>query len=93
MKNTAKRDQYITREGILKLLSDDEIARVSTTEAGPPLAKGDEYVDLQHLYLGVRRMEANIQIKMGEVLPRRAVRDSTWSQICARIASPQAASR
>jgi hypothetical protein len=30
----------------LKLLSDDDIARVSTAETAASLAEGDEYVDL-----------------------------------------------
>ncbi len=87
MNTETKRNDYVTRDAILKLLSDDEVARVSTKEAGPPLVDGDEYVDLAHLNQGVRRMQASTPIKMGEVLPRSAVADKTWSKICARLAT------
>ena len=44
---TAQRTEYITRDTILRLLSDDEIARVSTAETAAHLAKDDEYIDLE----------------------------------------------
>ena len=91
MSTNANADGYLTRDAILKLLSDDEVARVSMREAGPPLLEGDEYVDLEHPYEGVRRMKATTRITMGEVLPRSMVEDATWSRVCARLVLPQAA--
>ncbi len=44
---TDTRSEYITRESILKLLSDEEIARISTAETAKALAVGAEYVDLE----------------------------------------------
>jgi hypothetical protein len=70
----------------LGFLTDEENARLSTLEAGPALIVGSEYVDLEHPSRGVRRMEVQMTVKMSEVLPRGAVKDATWSKICARIA-------
>jgi hypothetical protein len=80
-----ERSEYVTRDAILKLLSDDEIARVSTAEAGPLLLEGDEYVDLGHLNQGVRRMHLETRIAMGKVIPRSAVEDATWAKICTHL--------
>jgi len=88
MNDEAKRHDYITRDAILKLLSEQETAQVSAAESGPPLAVGEEYVELDHLKNGVRRMRPTTQLKMGGVLARRSVHDSTWSQICSRLGAP-----
>jgi len=68
-------------------LSDDEIARVSTREAGPPLGPGEEYLDLKHLKHGVRYMTSMTHVKISDLLPRNVVSDETWSKICARLSS------
>jgi hypothetical protein len=74
MTNTA-RTELLTRENILKLLSDDEVSKVSTAEAGIHLAEGEEYLDLERLELGV------LKASMGSVLPRKAVEPATWARI------------
>jgi hypothetical protein len=79
--------EYLTRDSILKLLSDSELAWVSAREGGPALADGDEYVDLQHLHQGVLRVHAATRITIGEVLPRSAIAEKTWQQVCARLAA------
>jgi hypothetical protein len=80
--NSHKRIDYLTRDGIMKLLSDDEAASVSTAESADELAEGDEYLDLEHLDEGVRKADGLI-INMGRVLPRKAVHETTWSKILA----------
>lgn len=82
---TNKRTEYITRDTILRLLSDDEVARVSTTETAACLARGDEYVDLEAPDHGVQRVLENDGISMGHVLPRKAVHEKTWRQIAALL--------
>jgi uncharacterized membrane protein len=77
---------YENREAILKLLSDDEVARVSTAEGAPRLADGDEYVDLEQLSLGVRRASGTAA-PMGHVLPRKAVQEKTWNKILGQLAT------
>ena len=81
----AKRAEHVTRDAILKLLSDEEIAKVSTAEAASKLTEGVEYLDLEHLDQGVQRAQSSAKVTMGDVLPRSAVRDETWSKILARL--------
>ncbi|MGD0524998.1 MAG: hypothetical protein ABSE49_07635 [Polyangiaceae bacterium] len=81
----AIKSAHETRGRIMELLSDDEVARVSTAEGGAPLADGDEYVDLEAPDNGVRRVHGVMQQTMGRVLPRRAVSAATWAKITARI--------
>ena len=77
---TEARAGYVTRETILKLLSDDEIARVGTAETKPMLSIGDDYVDLEQLDRGVQQAMGETS-GMGRVLPRTAVREDTWHKI------------
>lgn len=88
MKND-DRAAYITRDALLKLLSDDEVAKVSTAETAPRLADGDEYLDLEHLDQGVQRA-GGTATPMGRVLPRSAVHPDTWSAILMKLTAPSA---
>jgi hypothetical protein len=83
MKND-KRSEYVARDTILKLLSDDEIASVSTAETQPRLAHGDEYLDLEQIDRGVQRADG-IKVFMGRVVPRAAVQEGTWNKILAYL--------
>jgi hypothetical protein len=87
MRTNHKSVDYVTRNALMQLLSDEEMGRMTTLESGPALAVGDEYVDLEHPHQGIRRVLQMGTVKMSEVLPRRAVGDATWSKICARLAS------
>jgi hypothetical protein len=71
----------LTREAILTLLSDAEIAKVSRAEDAPRLVEGDEYVDLENPGAGVRQVHAGSHVRPGHVLPRSAVSDDTWDKI------------
>ena len=82
-----KRTEYITRDTILRLLSDDEVARVSSSEAANRLAEGDDYVDLEAPDEGVQRAIGNDGIPMGRVLPRKALHEKTWRQIEALLSA------
>jgi hypothetical protein len=82
---TQARAAYVTRDTILKLLSDEEIARVSTAETEAKLTKGDEYVDLEHLDQGVLRADPAINLAMGHVVPRSAVSAASWARILAQL--------
>ena len=81
---TDKRTDYVSRDSILKLLSDDEVASVSTAETAAKLADGDEYVDLTQLAQGVQRAHGT-GTPMGRVLPRKAVHEKTWSDILTQL--------
>ena len=54
----AERAEHIARDTILKLLSDEENAKVSSAEGSAVLAQGEEYVDLEHLDRGIQRADA-----------------------------------
>ena len=76
-----KGGRYLTRDAILKLLSDDEIARVATLESAEQLAAGEEYLDLARPERGVLRAEAGRALDMAHVLPRSALGEETWAKI------------
>jgi hypothetical protein len=86
MKNDA-RTSYVLRDTILNLLSDHEVASVSTAETGVSLADGDEYVDLEQLDRGVTQAHGKTT-PMGRVLPRKSVREETWSLILTQLSRP-----
>jgi hypothetical protein len=79
MSHDAKREA-ITREAVLALLSDAEVAKVSRAEDEPRLIEGDEYVDLEDPSAGVRQVHAK-SARPRTALPRSAVSDATWGKI------------
>ena len=81
----AKRTDHVVRDNILKILSNEEIARISTAETASTLTEGVEYLDLEHLDQGVQRAKAVTKVTMGRVLPRTAVRGETWIKILAQL--------
>jgi hypothetical protein len=83
-----ERTEYVTRDSILKLLSDDEVAKVSTSETRARLLDGDEYLDLEQLDRGVQRA-GGTTTPMGRVLPKNAVHANTWSRILSLLAAPR----
>jgi hypothetical protein len=72
--------EVITREAILALLSDAEVAKVSRAEDEDRLVEGDEYIDLEDPSAGVRQVHAK-SARPRNALPRSAVSDSTWAKI------------
>jgi hypothetical protein len=78
------RIDYIARDSVLRLLSDAEIASVSTAETAADLLDDEEYLDLEHLAEGVRR-SGHGKAPMGRVLPRKAVSEETWTQVVAQL--------
>jgi hypothetical protein len=81
-----QRTENVTRESILKLLSDDEVASVCTAETAIRLAEHDEYVNLEQLERGVQKAEG-AGPAMGTVLPRKAVHANTWGKILTALAA------
>jgi hypothetical protein len=82
--------RYLARDRVLSLLSDSEVARVSTAESAPRLAPGEEYLDLEALDQGMQR-SVGAGTPVGHVLPRRAVEEATWSKILRELAGAQVA--
>jgi hypothetical protein len=88
-KQNDPRTAYVTRENVMKLLSNEEVADVASTESDIRLADGDEYLDLEQLDQGVQR-SPGANTPMGRVLPKKAVRDTTWVKILQVLAKPTA---
>jgi hypothetical protein len=86
MKND-NRSQYVTRESILLLLSDDEVAAVATAETATRLPDGDEYLDMEQLDQGVQRAHQE-KTPMGRVLPKKSVHEDTWQKILKQLPAP-----
>jgi hypothetical protein len=78
------RTEFVFRYSILGMLSDDEVASVTTAETAMGLSDGDEYLDLEQLDRGVRLAGA-MSGPMGCVLSRRAVRETTWSKVLTQL--------
>lgn len=74
----------VMRDAVLDLLSNEEVADVATDASARSLRAGDEYLDLEHVELGVRQA-SGLAIPRGYVLPRTAVSDVTWRRIVARL--------
>jgi hypothetical protein len=84
---TTQMKNALKREAILKLLTDVEVAKVSTAEDAPRLIEGDEYVDLEDLDSGVQLVQATPRTAPGRALPRSAVSGTTWTKIVDVVAS------
>jgi hypothetical protein len=73
------------RNLILKTLWEDPIAAVAGGAIPERIRKGEEYIDLQRLQVGVQRAH-HIMAPTGGELSRRAVQAGTWSKILAQLA-------
>jgi len=78
------RSQYVTRESVLLLLSDDEVAAVATAETAARLAEGDEYLDMEQLDQGVQKAHQK-KTPMGRVLPKKSIHENTWQKILKQL--------
>jgi hypothetical protein len=87
-----QRNKYLTRNGILKMLSDEEVARVSAAETKERLMDGEVYVDLTRLEQGVRRARGETT-PTRPVLPKKAIEEKTWKSILEHLAVLESASR
>lgn len=81
-----QRRHYLVRAGMLKLLSHEEVASVSTAEPADQLGEGDEYIDLKHIDRGVCRARG-VTPPMARVLDRKAVKEATWTKIVQQLAT------
>jgi hypothetical protein len=84
-----RKSEYVRRDTILKLLTDQEAASVSTAESAPSLAVGELYLDLEHLDHGVQ-LAGDTTLPMGQVLPRKAVSEATWNRIVSQLVTASA---
>jgi hypothetical protein len=73
------------RDTILKLLTDDEVAKVSSAEGRSGLKNGVEYLDLTHLERGIQTAGILTHVNVGHVIPRNAVSAQTWQKITSQL--------
>jgi hypothetical protein len=78
------RTDLISRNTILKMLSQDEMGSVSTAETALRLPKDDEYIDLSQLGRGVQKASGTALV-MGHILSRKSVHHDTWIKIVAEV--------
>ena len=79
---STKFDAAVTRDTILKLLTDEENAKVSTLEDNSEIT--GEYIDLENISKGVQNASGG---STHNVLPKSAVSAETWSKIVAMVGS------
>lgn len=80
-RNAPKGGTYATRDAIMKLLSDEEIARVAAFQADAHLAAGDEYIDLRYPERGVLCVESERVLDVAYMLPRSLLAAATWLKL------------
>ena len=90
MTNNAHAAAHHARDGILKLLTDEEVARVGPAETGMNLSPGEPYLDLEHLEHGVRIARLTGTMSTANVLPKRFVGEDSWLKILAELATSRA---
>ncbi len=85
--NTDAMNDTLTRERIIGLLTDEEVAKVSAAEGARRLVEGDEYVDLEDVRAGVQQVQAKPRTAPAAALARSSVSDATWVKIVRAVAS------
>jgi hypothetical protein len=80
--SAAHRANYVSRDAILKLMSNDEIAKVSTAEAAAGLKAEGEFFDLEHLGDGIHQNDTAAPV----TLDHAAFLIEAWNSILAQMA-------
>ena len=79
------RADLVGRDAILKFLSDEEAAKVSTDETAASIRDGAEDLDLQSIDRGILAAKVGTKVEMGHAVPRSAVSAATWAKILASL--------
>jgi hypothetical protein len=88
MKPTAE-GEYLTRQHVLQLLANGELADLSQGSGSGALRNGDEYLDLEHLALGVQRARTGVT-PAAHALSRKSVHEDTWRKILRQLSAAPA---
>jgi hypothetical protein len=78
-----KQPEPVTRENLLSILSDEEVATVGTPTTVAQVVAGDEYIDLAAIDRGVQR--AAESQRLNDVLVKRSVQENTWRKIVTNL--------
>lgn len=78
-----KQPEPVTRDNLLKILSDEEVVCVGSAQTAALIVDGDEFIDLAEIDRGVQRAGESRPLK--DVLPRKAVHENTWRKIVTNL--------
>ena len=73
-----------TRDRVLQLLSEGEFAGVGSDGTETLLRRGELYLDLEHLALGVQRSDGT-STATASIVPRNAIHEDTWRRILRQL--------
>jgi hypothetical protein len=76
--------ELTTRDRVLQLLSEGEFAGVGNGSEDTLLRRGEQYLDLEHLALGVQRSDGTSTATAG-IVPRNAIHEDTWRRILRQL--------
>jgi hypothetical protein len=73
--------EYKVRRQVVELLSEEEAARLEKVLSTGILQDGEEYIEIDHVSLGVQRARAGMLLGRSRLILRRALDASTWNQL------------
>jgi len=73
--------EYRVRRQLVELLSETEAARLEKVLSTGILQDDEEYIDVDHVSLGVQRSRAGMLLGRRRLILRRALDADTWSQL------------
>jgi len=73
--------EYRVRRQVVELLSEAEAARLAKVLSTGTLQDDEEYVEVDHVSLGVQRARAGMLLGRSRLILRRALDVDTWSQL------------
>jgi hypothetical protein len=79
--------EYRVRRQVVELLSDGEAAQLEKVLATGILQDGEEYIEVDHVSLGVQRARPGMLLGRSRLILRRALDAGTWSQLVSLLDS------
>jgi len=73
--------EYLVRRQVLELLSETEAARLEKVLSTGLLQDDEEYIQVDHVSLGVQRARTGMLLGRSRLILRRALDADTWSQL------------
>jgi hypothetical protein len=73
--------EYRVRRQVVELLSEADAARLEKVLSTGILQDGEEYIEVDHVSLGVQHARAGMILGRSRLILRRALDANTWSQL------------
>ncbi len=77
--------EYRVRRQVVELLSEAEAARLEKVLSTGILQDDEEYIEVDHVSLGVQRARTGVLLGRRRLILRRALDADTWSQLLALL--------